>query len=62
MDSKPGTSPEALKQFFAAAVRVVGAQWVRTAADDVAPFGWVAIPFENEVLMPVGVVSPGSVE
>ncbi len=53
-------APAALRKFLQAAAGVVGTEWIRTAPRDVEPYGWVAIPFETDVHMPAGVVSPGS--
>ena len=53
---------QALHAFLGEAASIVGAAWVRSSPQDVAPYGWVAIPFEPAAHMPAGVISPGSLD
>ncbi len=62
MDNAQSAGSAGLADFFAAATAIVGAQWVRSEAEELEPYGWVAIPFGREVHMPAGVVSPASLE
>jgi len=62
MDRMAGVSPEALKAFLATCSSLIGAEWVLSSPVDLAPYGWVAIPFETEEHMPAGVVCPSSLD
>lgn len=62
MTKKTNRPAHDLAGFLQRAAALIGAEWVRTSAEDIAPYSWVAIPFENEEHMPAGVVSPSSME
>ena len=57
-----GPNAEALARFLSASAAIVGDEWVKTSSADVAPYGWVAIPFETAVHMPAAAVCPNNLE
>lgn len=58
----PGTSPADFRSFLKSCEAVVGAEWVKFSVQDVAPYGHVAMPFDDDDHMPSAAVCPSSIE
>lgn len=61
-DQASTVSAEQLAAFFQECRDIVGANWVKSEAGEVAPYGWVAIPFETNTHLPAGAVCPANAE
>lgn len=62
MSSIEPPSPETLSGFFRECAAIVGQEWVKVGEDEVAPYGWVAIPFDTAAHMPAGAICPHSAD